>query len=78
MAKIRDLLVHVSAERAKGLRKCSRNKKKHQIQKGEICLCVKSGPRNRPMSYCAACAEEMLKIADAKLKSIATELNLSV
>lgn len=43
MAQIRDILIHVSAEDAAGIRKCTRNKNR-KIAKGEPCLVVKTGP----------------------------------
>ncbi len=76
MAKIRDLLVHVSVEAAKGARGCARNRKEHHIPKGQLCLCVKGGPRNQQKSYCLVCARDILQHAQGHLKEIITSLSL--
>ena len=76
MSKIRDVLVHIFIEAAKGSRQCARNKKQHKISKGELCLCIKSGSPSRVKSYCHECAKDMLVLADTKLKQIFSDLKL--
>ena len=75
MAQIRDILVHVSVENAKGQRSCTR-KKKRKIAKGEACLVVKTGAMNSPKSYCQENAHPMLDKAWHKLNEIYASLDL--
>ena len=75
MPQIRDILVHVSVETAKGQRKCSRNKKR-AIHKGEACLGIKTGPMSSPYSYSRESAKPMLDGAWKKLGSLYAELGL--
>ena len=76
MAKIRDILVHVSVEEAQRERKCRRNTNQ-KIAKGERCLVVKTNPTNDDYSYSLAPAKAMLDLAWAKLNKIYVELGLS-
>jgi hypothetical protein len=75
MPKIRDLLVHVSVEAAKGKRKCHRTRTR-TIEKGERCLVVKSGPMNAPYSYSSENAKQMLDGGWQKLCRLYAELDL--
>lgn len=75
MPKIRDILVHVSVEAAKGKRKCHRTRAR-TIEKGERCLVIKSGPMNAPYSYSSENAKQMLDGAWEKLSSLYVELHL--
>ncbi len=75
MAKIRDILIHVSVEQAKRQRRCAR-KKKRTIPKGEACLVVKTGSMNSPKSYCQENAQPMLDAAWHKLHEIYQSLGL--
>ncbi len=75
MPKIRDILVHVSVETAKGNRKCHRNRARH-IEKGERCLVIKTGSMNAPYSYSSENAKPILDVAWKKLSSLYAELNL--
>ena len=76
MSQIRDILIHVSGENAKGQRHC-RRKKKRKIPKGEGCLVVKTGPMGSPQSYCRENAKPMLDKAWNKLQEIYDFLDLS-
>ncbi len=76
MSQIRDILIHVSAENAKGQRKCKR-KKKRKIPKGEGCLVVKTGSMGSPQSYCRENAKPMLDKAWNRLQEIYDFLDLS-
>lgn len=75
MSQIRDILIHVSGENAKGQRHC-RRKKKRKIPKGEGCLVVKTGPMGSPQSYCRENAKPMLDKAWNKLQEIYDFLDL--
>lgn len=76
MSQIRDILIHVSGENAKGQRHC-RRKKKRKIPKGEGCLVIKTGPMGSPQSYCRENAKPMLDKAWNKLQEIYDFLDLS-
>ena len=76
MPKIRDILVHVSVETARGKRHCHRTRAR-TIEKGELCLVVKTGPMNAPYSYSAENAKQMLDDAWKKLQSLYKDLNLA-
>jgi hypothetical protein len=74
MAKVRDLLLHVSIETAERRRKCHRKPAEHAILHGAVCLVVKGGPRNAPKNYCVECAGTMIAAAEQKLAKISAEL----
>ena len=73
MTRVRDLLVHVRVETARGTRKCRRNKR-HSIRRGEVCLVVVEGPPKTHKNYCTGCATEILAKASAKLTGLTAEL----
>ena len=73
MPQIRDVLVHVCVETAKGRRKCYRNKK-HSIQKNEQCLVVKTGSIGSKHNYCRECAQKILDRAGDRLAEIVDAL----
>jgi hypothetical protein len=75
MPKIRDILVHVSVEAAKGKRKCHRTRSR-TIEKGEQCLVIKTGPMNTPYSYSSENARQILDSAWTKLGGLYADLNL--
>lgn len=77
MAKVRDLLLHVSIETAERRRKCHRKPAEHAIPHGSSCLVVKGGPRNTPKNYCIECAGEMVAAAERKLAAISAGLRFS-
>lgn len=66
MAKIRDVLKHVSVEVASRKRKCHRDSK-HTISGGTSCLVIKEGMMAGSKNYCSTCAVEILTVAEAKL-----------
>jgi hypothetical protein len=66
MAKIRDILVHVSITTAIRERKCHRTKK-HRIQPGEVHLLVRESQSLGSKNYCKECAPEILRLAGGKL-----------
>ena len=74
MAKIREVLIHVSVETASGRRKCARKPGVHSIAKGESCLVVKGGEYNAPKSYCRECAAPILDKAERQLSDMKSEL----
>ncbi len=67
MAKVRQILKHVSVEIAKGSRRCRRNRN-HAILAGEPCLVIRddAGPWSR--NYCRECALPILKLCAADLR----------
>lgn len=67
MAKVRQILKHVSVEVAKGKRHCRRNRE-HCIEPGQACLVIRDdgGPYTR--QYCAECAEAILKLCAEDLR----------
>lgn len=75
MSKIRDILIHVSAENTKRQRQCKR-KKARKILKDEGCLVVKTGSMGSPQSYCRENAKPMLDNAWYKLQKIYDFLDL--
>lgn|GEM_PF-2354876 len=74
MANVKDILIHVSVETAKGKRKCYRNAK-NNISLGDRCLIIKGGSYNTGRNYCLKCANEILKNAEDKLESIKSALD---
>lgn len=74
MAKVRDVLKHVTVERAARRRVCRRSRGKHHISKGEMCIVVRGTMRNQTKSYCATCGQEILDAASARLRDIRLEL----
>jgi hypothetical protein len=77
MAKVRDILIDVKIEQAKGQRKCRRNKS-HVIGKGEWCLVVRTNATKDEYSYSRDAAKPMLDAAWAKLKTIYEGLGMSL
>lgn len=74
MSKIRDILKHVSVERAQRKRTCHRSSK--DITMGESCLVIKTGPMNSPQSYKSDSAKAILDSAWTKLRGLYADLNL--
>jgi len=67
MAKVRQLLKHVSIDVAKRTRRCRHNRA-HRIEPGQPCLVVRDecGPGSR--NYCAECSEPILKACAMDLR----------
>jgi hypothetical protein len=74
MAKIKRLLGHAVLEIAERSRVCHRNRLKHKISKGEICLVVSMG-RFDSKNYCRVCALPMLEKADEDVRLLLARLN---
>jgi hypothetical protein len=70
MAKVRDLLCHVSVETALRPRKCHHNTRKHAIRTGQVCLVIKDASTGAKKNYCGLCAREILNDADVRLSEI--------
>jgi hypothetical protein len=75
MPKIRDILVHVSAEQAERKRKCRRHDH-HSVCKGEMCLVIITNDTRDPYSYCLEAAKPILDAAWVKLQSLYVSLGL--
>jgi hypothetical protein len=75
MPAIRDILKHVSVEKAARKRRCRRDDKR-SITKGEQCLVIKTGPTNDPYSYSREHAKAILDRAWAKLENLYVDLDL--
>jgi hypothetical protein len=69
----RDILKHVSVEKAKGKRDCGRDKA-HSIVKGEMCLVVREGSFSGSKNYCLDCSKPILAAAKIKLSSLDHDL----
>lgn len=74
MAKVKQVLRHVSVEMAKGQRKCYRKPNVHVIPKGEVCLVERESGSSR--NYCAECAESILDTAEDDLNRLRAELQI--
>jgi hypothetical protein len=73
MAKVRDILIHVSVARAVRSRKCHR-KAQHRVQAGELFLLIRDAATLGSKNYCKECAREMLSHARSKLEEISQQL----
>jgi len=73
MAKVRDILVHVSVSGAVRGRKCHRNSQ-HRVQAGESFLLVREAHSLGSKNYCKECAREILSLAKSRLDEITQEL----
>lgn len=76
MAKVRDILCHVTVEVAASRRKCHRSRGKHSIAKDVAHLAVKGGPFGARQNYCATCAKSMLSSARMRLNELELQLGL--
>lgn len=74
MAKIRDILIHVSVGGAIRSRKCHRSSK-HRVQAGESFLLVREAHSLGSKNYCKNCAREILSLAKSKLEEIMQRLS---
>lgn len=77
MAKIRQVLIHVSVQTAAAKRKCYRKPRNHQITKGQACLVVREGSAGGRKNYCGACAVEILAMAERDIQSLRRALGQS-
>ena len=73
MAKIRDILVHVSVSGAIRTRKCHRNSQ-HRVEAGEPFLLVREAHSLGSKNYCKECAREILALAKSRLEEITQKL----
>jgi hypothetical protein len=76
MPKVRDILIDVRIEQARGSRKCRRDKA-NVIAKGDWCLVVRTNATNDDYSYSRDAAKLMLDAASTKLKVLYEGLGLS-
>lgn len=72
MAKPRDILVHVSIDRAIRKRKCHHSRK-HGVSAGEKCLLIRERNNLGSKNYCADCAKEIIAAAGQKLAKLSQE-----
>jgi hypothetical protein len=70
MAKVREILGHVSVDTAKGKRICHRNRRSHSIAKGDVFLAIRDPASGGSKNYCVACAETILERAAADLAAL--------
>ena len=73
MAKIRQVIRHVSVEFAKGDRRCRRNKS-HTISAGSPCLAIQEPGGPFKKCYCAECALPILRQCASDLRGIRNDL----
>jgi hypothetical protein len=73
MAAIKNILKHVRVEQAQRKRCCERNRANHPIKKGDYCLVVQNG-QDAP-NYCAQCATQILRLAQATLDDLKKTLD---
>ena len=69
----RDIVKHVAVELTMAKRKCHGNKM-HRIGSGERCVVVKEGSFAGSKNYCTTCARALLSAADARMKSLWSDL----
>jgi hypothetical protein len=75
MAKVKQVLNHVSVEEAQRKRICHRNRKSHPIAAGERCLTVRDPSTGGKRNYCSDCGNEILDVAADDLADLRTTLN---
>jgi hypothetical protein len=73
MPKVRQLFNAVTVQEAKAKRICHHNRKKHGIQKGDLCLVIK-GADGGSKNYCLGCATEILDQAELDLQQLRDDL----
>ncbi len=73
MAAIKSLLIRLEVETASKKRICHRNRKKHSVGAGEVCL-VTIDDMGGKKNYCKVCYAEMLNKAQNDLDGIKTQL----
>ncbi len=73
MAVIKSLLIRLEIETASKKRICHRNRKKHSIGAGEVCL-VTIDDMGGKKNYCKICYAEMLNKAQANLDELRVQL----
>lgn len=76
MAKVREIIGHVSVVTAKGRRICHRNRRSHSIAKGEQCLVIREPSSSGSKNYCAVCAAAILDRATRDLSALRKALSL--
>ena len=75
MAKIRQILKHVSIDIAKGKRRCRRNGQ-HIIEPGEHCLQIRDEGSPYCRNYCKNCATPILQLCANQLAVFQSSLGL--
>jgi len=73
VAKIRDILIHVSVSGAIRDRKCHR-KAEHLVRAGELFLLVRESQSLGSKNYCKECAGQILSLAKSRLDEITKKL----
>jgi len=76
MAKVRQVLKHVSVETALRKRICHRDRRGHEIAKGTQCLVIKDESSSSSRNYCPGCAEPILDKAQEHLDQLKARLEL--
>lgn len=76
MPKVKDILLDVTVEQARGKRMCRRNQS-NVIAKGEWCLVVRTNATKDDYSYSRDAAKPMLDAAWAKLNLLYEGLELT-
>jgi hypothetical protein len=74
MPQIRHVLGAVSVETAARKRLCYRDRKKHQVSKGELCLVIKDGASSGSKNYCVPCGLAILDQAADDLQQLRDQL----
>jgi hypothetical protein len=74
MAKVRDILTHVSIEVAKHRRICHHNRAEHSITKETACLVIKDPATGGGKNYCPLCASPILERAKMRISQLQNEL----
>ena len=70
MATTRDLLIHVTIEKAAKRRKCHHSRGKHHIPAGNHCLVIRNSSGLGSKNYCDHCAGAILSAARQRLDEI--------
>lgn len=74
MAKVRQLFNGVTIEEAQRRRICYHNRKKHSIERGDLCLVIKDPAGNGKKNYCLTCGLEILDRAADDLDTLRRDL----
>lgn len=74
MPKVRQVLNGVAVEAAQRSRICYHNRKKHSIERGDLCLVMKDPAGNGKKNYCVMCGLEILDRAVDDIASLRRQL----
>lgn len=77
MAAIKSLLIRLDVETASKKRLCHRNRKKHSVSAGEVCL-VTIDDMGGKKNYCKICYATMLNKAQSDLDGIKRRLETMI